>query len=145
MKLLVEWFGLGSFAPSIHPSIHQNVYVCLCLCAGIHGCMQAWMASYGVDCDSQAWPECGCMNVWMYMCLCIFACIKHLNSFPFLSFCSQRVHQLSQRGFTRERSISSKPFTYPLLFYDEQGINKQFLASEELWQAGQLLKQSDLQ
>ena len=127
--MLNEWFGLVSSAPSIHPPIHPfihpNVYLCLsiCLCVGyiVYVCKHAWIFVELIVIDSQALPECGCVNIWMYMSMHIW-----LNKASFFPFLSSLVHK-ELTSLARETSADSpekgapaiKLFIWSQLFYFE--------------------------
>jgi F0F1-type ATP synthase assembly protein I len=78
--LVIGWMvWFGELCP-IHPSIQTCMFGCRVY---IYVCKHVWILW------SWLWQtvvsgQCGCMSVWMPMCLCIFSCIQHLNSFPFL-------------------------------------------------------------
>jgi hypothetical protein len=86
----------SSIHPFIHSTFHPNIYVCLFLCRHICKFMSMYISMHEpvelIYTDVCVRPECGCMN--MYMCLCIFAYVEDFNYFPFHPSCFTELTRL---------------------------------------------------
>jgi hypothetical protein len=128
---MVAWGTLSHPSIQLYMSVHIHlymymyVYMGMCMYVSMHKYPWSWLWQSG---SARVWVYgyiCVCVSVYMYVCVCVsvclsvctFACIKHLNSFPFFFFSLvQKVNELPGQedasGYLlRKGSAGHKSFT----------------------------------